>query len=70
MSKYAEAFSKSLKELIGDMSICEFANKVGIPQPTISRYLNYQREVTLENLVKIADFFNESIDYLLGREKY
>ena len=70
MSKYTENFSKSLKELMGEMSISEFAKKVGIPQPTISRYLNCQREVSLENLCKIADYFHESIDYLLGRENF
>ena len=39
-SKFAEAFAKNLKDLMGNMSISEFSNKVGIPQPTISRYLN------------------------------
>lgn len=70
MSKYAEAFSKTLRELMGEMSVCELSKNVGIPQPTISRYLNCQREVTLENLAKIADYFHESIDYLIGRENY
>ena len=69
-SKFAEAFAKNLKDLMGNMSISEFSNKVGIPQPTISRYLNCQREVSLENLGKIADFFHESVDYLIGRENY
>ena len=68
-SKYAIAFAENLKFLMGDMSILEFSNKVGIPQPTISRYLNCKREVTLENLGKIADYFHESVDYLIGREK-
>lgn len=69
-SKYAIAFAQNLKELMGEMSVCEFSKKIGIPQPTISRYLNCQREVTLENLGKIADYFNESVDYLIGREKF
>ena len=61
-------FSKVLKSLIGDMSISEFARKVDIPQQTISRYLLCQREVTITNLCKIADFFNEDLDYLIGRK--
>lgn len=69
MSKYTEAFAENLRYLMGDMSVSEFSKKVGIPQPTISRYLNCQREVTLENICKIADYFNESIDFLIGREK-
>lgn len=65
-----KTFSKNLKELIGDMSVSEFAKKVGIPQQTISRYLLCQREVTLTNLCKIADFFGEEIDFLIGRRDY
>ena len=62
-------FSENLRLLIGNMSISEFARKVDIPQQTISRYLLCQREVTLSNLCKIADFFGEEIDYLIGRKE-
>ncbi|MBE5731866.1 MAG: helix-turn-helix transcriptional regulator [Clostridiales bacterium] len=67
-NKMMIAFAQNLKSLIGDMSVSEFARKVDIPQQTISRYLLCQREITLTNLCKIADFFNEDIDYLLGRK--
>ena len=63
-----KSFSENLKALIGDMSISEFARKVDIPQQTISRYLLCQREVTITNLCKIADYFNEELDFLLGRK--
>lgn len=63
------SFSNNLKYYIGDMSITEFAKKVGIPQQTISRYLLCQREITLENLCKIADYLQEDIDYLIGRKE-
>lgn len=62
------AFAQNLKSLIGDSSISDFARKVDIPQQTISRYLLCQREITLSNLCKIADYFNEDIDFLLGRK--
>lgn len=65
---YLKNFADNLKMLLGEMSQQEFAEKVGIPQPTISRYLLCQREITLENLIKIADFFNEDIDFLIGRK--
>ena len=68
-NKHTKAFAENLRYLMGEMSILEFSNKIGIPQPTISRYLNCQREVTVENLCKIADYFHESTDFLLGREK-
>lgn len=67
-NKFVVAFAQNLKDLIGDMSISEFARKVDIPQQTISRYLLCQREITLTNLCKIADYFDEDIDYLLGRK--
>ncbi len=65
-----EVFAKNLRELIGKTSVNEFAKKIGIPQQTLSRYLLCQREISLENLCKIADYFDENIDVLLGRKDY
>ena len=62
------ALSQNLKLLMGEMSISEFAREVNIPQQTISRYLLCQREITLTNLCTIADYFNEDIDFLIGRK--
>ncbi len=70
MSVYSEIFAVRLKELIGSMSVNEFAKQVKIPQQTVWRYLHCQREITLENLCKIADFFHESVDFLIGRSEY
>lgn len=69
-SQYLLSFAQNLKYLIGEMSLREFSRKVGIPQPTLSRYLACKREITLENLIKIADYFHEDIDYLIGRKNY
>lgn len=63
-------FAQNLKQLIGETSISEFAKNVNIPQQTISRYLLYQREITLSNLCKIANYFNEDIDVLIGRKDF
>ncbi len=65
-----QTFADNLKQLIGDTSVSEFAKKVNIPQQTISRYLLCQREITLTNLCKIADYFNEDIDVLIGRKDF
>lgn len=70
MENYLEVFAHNLSALMGEMSISEFAKKVNIPQPTISRYLLCQREISLKNLIKIADFFSEDIDFLIGRKEY
>ena len=67
---YSEKFAERLKELIGNESVCSVAKKIGLPQQTLSRYLNNQREIGLENLCKIANYFNEDLDYLTGRKDY
>ena len=67
-NKWMSAFADNLKSVRGEMSVSEFARKVDIPQQTISRYLLCQREITLTNLCKIADYFDEDIDYLIGRK--
>ena len=67
---YMPIFAKNLRELLGEMSVNEFAKRVGIPQQTLSRYLHCQREITISNLCKIADYFDEEIDILLGRKNY
>lgn len=69
-NKYTKAFAQNLKTLIGELSVTEFAKRVQIPQQTISRYLLCQREISLTNLCKIADYFNEDIDFLIGRKDY
>lgn len=61
-------FADNLKFLIGDKSISEFAKNVGIPQQTISRYLLCQRLISLDNLIKIANYFDVEIDFLIGRK--
>lgn len=38
-----------------------------LTQNTISRYETGEREADYQTLINIADYFNVSIDYLLGR---
>lgn len=45
----------------------QVAEYLGITQPSYIRYENGQAEPTLTNLVKLADLFDVSVDYLLGR---
>ena len=70
MSKYVKCLSENLKELMGEMKVSELAKKVKIPQPTLSRYLLCERQITLDNLVILADYFNVDIDILIGRKDY
>ena len=49
------------------ISQLRLALDLNMNQNTISRYENLEREADYETLVKIADYFNVSLDYLLGR---
>ncbi|MBE5752373.1 MAG: helix-turn-helix transcriptional regulator [Clostridia bacterium] len=48
----------------------QMADYLKIAQPSYIRYENGSAEPSLENLVKIADYFDVSVDYLLGRADY
>ena len=47
----------------------QLASVLGIAQNTYSQYETGKIAFTDEMLIKLADFYNTSIDYLLGRTK-
>ncbi|MBQ7034176.1 MAG: helix-turn-helix transcriptional regulator [Clostridia bacterium] len=49
------------------ISQLKLAIDLNMNQNTISRYENSEREPGINELIKIADYFNVSVDYLLGR---
>ena len=49
------------------ISQLKLALDLNMNQNTISRYENLEREADYETLIAIADYFDVSIDYLLGR---
>ena len=55
---------------LNKMTQREMADILGIKQPSYIRYEKGDAEPSLESLVKIADIFDVSIDFLLGREQY
>lgn len=58
-----------LKELRKEKGISQLklAFDLNMNQNTISRYETCEREADYETLIKFADYFNVSLDYLLGR---
>ena len=58
-----------LKEIRKNKGISQLklAIELNTNQNTISRYETGEREPGINELIKIADYFNVSIDYLLGR---
>jgi transcriptional regulator with XRE-family HTH domain len=51
------------------ISQLKLAMDLNMNQNTISRYENLERQADYETLIKFADYFNVSLDYLLGREE-
>lgn len=70
MNNYMQDLADNLKDLMGDMTVSELSRKVGISQPTLSRYLLCQRRITVDNLIKLSNFFNVDMDILVGRKDY
>ncbi len=58
-----------LKQLRKERGISQLklALELNMNQNSISRYETGEREADYETLVKFADFFDVSLDYLLGR---
>lgn len=58
-----------LKELrkLRQMTQQRLAIELNMNQNTISRYESGEREADYQTLIRFADFFNVSIDYLLER---
>lgn len=61
-------FSNNLRMLIESrgMTIQGFGMEVNIPTATLSRYLTGDREPKLSYVLKIANYFNVSLDWLFG----
>lgn len=49
------------------ISQLKLAMDLNMNQNTISRYENLEREADYNTLIRLADYFGVSIDYLLGR---
>lgn len=59
---------KELRKARG-LTTTELGNAVGCSNPAITHYEHGDRKPTPELLVKFADFFGVTVDYILGREE-
>ncbi|MDO4154745.1 MAG: helix-turn-helix transcriptional regulator [Clostridia bacterium] len=59
---------RSLRE-DNDYKQKELAAVLNVSQNTYSQYENGVIELTAETLIKLADFYGVSVDYLLGRSE-
>jgi len=60
---------KALRSTMG-LSQQELAHELNINRSTYARYELKQTQPDFETLQKIADFFNVTVDYLLGRSDH
>lgn len=64
-------FSERLKKLRKDAGLTQVdvANKLGISQPAYASWERGIKKPTQDNLVKIAQILNVSVDYLVGNSQ-
>ena len=62
-------FTNSLNELIeeGGYGTTSFARAIGVDKVIVHRWRRYGKDVRLNTLLKLADFFDCSIEYLCGK---
>lgn len=58
-----------LKELRKEYSISQqkLADQLNISQQSINKYENHNIEPDIAMLIRMADYFNTTVDYLIGR---
>ena len=63
---FADVLSKILQSR--SIKASHLAKETGISQGLMSEYVNSKKMPSLQNIEKIADYLNVSVDTLLGRE--
>jgi len=65
-------FSDRLRQLrkVREVTQAQLAEAIGITDRACRRYEAGENEPTLSVIQKIADFFDVSVDFLMGRDNY
>lgn len=60
---------KNLKKLRFKKGISQqgLADRIGISQQSVNKYENHKIEPDISTLIAIADYFETTVDYLIGR---
>lgn len=59
---------KELRKAKG-LTLQKIADVIGVSNGTVANYENERREPRIDMLIKLADYFDVSVDYLIGHEK-
>ena len=62
-------FSEILKQLLQQhhLNALTLAKQIGVPKTVVYEWRSGEREPSVENLVKLSDFFGVSLEHLTGR---
>lgn len=65
-------FAKRLKELRTEKNLTQaaLAAVLNVDRTAVIKWENGERETSFAMLIKIADYFDVTLDYLLGRTMY
>ena len=71
-NRYMKVFGERLLELRKEKGLSQaaFAKAIGVSYAVVCYWETDRSEPTAPNIVRIADFFGVSTDYLLGRIDY
>jgi len=65
-----QIFAQNVRSLLkeNDLNIAKLSEAINIPRTSINNWLNQYRNPNLESLIKLSEFFQLSVDYLIGIE--
>lgn len=65
-------FSENLKQLMKENQVSQLklSREIGVAQSAISAWLAKKKEPCITSLWLIADYFDVTIDFLIGRKDY
>lgn len=66
---FQPSFSLRLKELrkVNNLTLEQLGKNIGSTKATMSNFETGQKKPSLDMVIKLADYFQVSIDYLVGR---
>ena len=69
MYNIIESFRQSLNDMLSvrEMDSAQFGKELGIDASVVRRWRNNAIDVRLKTLIRFADFFKCSIEYLCGK---
>ncbi len=72
MTNYMDSLNEIIQEYreCNDLTITQFAKEVHILRTCLCNWQNQRFSPSLASLIKLADFFDCSLDYMVGRSEF